>query len=74
MAEVEYDLRRFIDEVESLLKDGTYGLSTLKTLIDAVAAKLEDAMQKATGPAWNQDTDSLEAIREICDSIVTAMT
>jgi len=39
----------------------------------ATAAKLEDAMQKATGPAWNQDTDSLEAIREVCDSIVTKM-
>ena len=29
--------------------------------------------QKATAPAWNQDTDSLEAIREVCDSIVTNM-
>ncbi len=31
------------------------------------------AMEKATGPAYNQDTDSQEAIREVCDSIVTAM-
>lgn len=34
----------------------------------ATAASLEDAMQKATTPAWNQDTDSLEAIREAIDT------
>lgn len=27
--------------------------------------------QKATAPAWDQDTDSLEAIREVCESIVS---
>jgi len=35
----------------------------------ATAAKLEDAMQKATGPAYNQDTDSLEALREAIDAV-----
>jgi len=39
----------------------------------ATAATLEDAMQKATGPAYNQDTDSLEAIRERCDTIATRL-
>lgn len=29
--------------------------------------------QKATAPAWDQDRDSLEAIREVCDSIVSKM-
>jgi len=33
LTEAEYDLRRFIDEVETLLKNGTYGLSALKTLM-----------------------------------------
>jgi len=37
----------------------------------ALASTLEDAMQKATGPAYNQDTDSQEAIREAVDAIPT---
>ena len=49
-----------------MLAHGTYGLSAIKTLIDnqATAAKLEDAMQKLTTPAYDQDTDSQEAISE----------
>lgn len=35
----------------------------------ALASTLEDAMQKATTPAYNQDTDSLEALRELLDTI-----
>ncbi|GAH75585.1 unnamed protein product, partial [marine sediment metagenome] len=35
----------------------------------ALASILEDAMQKATSPAYNQDTDSLEALREAIDGI-----
>jgi len=34
----------------------------------ALASVLEDAMQKATTPAYNQDTDSLEAVREAIDA------
>jgi len=37
----------------------------------ASAAKLEDAMQKATAPAYNQDSDSQEAIRERVDEVHT---
>ncbi|GAI64274.1 unnamed protein product [marine sediment metagenome] len=35
----------------------------------ALASVLEDAMQKATTPAYNQDTDSLEALRELLATI-----
>jgi len=35
----------------------------------ALATTLEDAMQKLTTPAYNQDTDSLEALRELLDTI-----
>ena len=53
-----------------MLAHGTYGLAALKTILDgqATAAKLEDAMQKLTTPAYNQDTDSQEAIREAVDA------
>ena len=38
-------------------------------LLDSFASTLEDAMQKATGPSYNQDTDSQEALREVLDTI-----
>jgi len=41
LTEAEYDLRRFIDEVESLLKNATYGLSALETLVDEVESLLK---------------------------------
>ena len=35
----------------------------------ASTTDISNIKQKATGPAWNQDTDSLEAIREAIDSL-----
>lgn len=48
--------------IGSLLEDGTYGLSALDS-------ELETIRQKATSPSWDQDTDSLEAIREAIDGL-----
>lgn len=49
--------------------EGLAGASMVGTNNAALAVDLEDAMQKATGPAYNQDTDSLEAIRELLDAM-----
>jgi len=46
----------------TLLQNATYGLSALD-------AEHEDIRQKATAPAWNQDTDSLEALRDFLETI-----
>ena len=43
---------------------GIAGSAMVGTDNAALATTLEDAMQKATGPAYNQDTDSQEAISE----------
>ena len=65
--------------VTDLLGHATHGLAQLQLDIAAIpttpalAATLEDAMQKATGPAWNQDTDCLEAISEAVAAIPTVM-
>ena len=39
----------------------------------ALPSHIDAIKQKATGPAWNQDTDSLEAIRERCDTIAARL-
>jgi len=71
--------------VTDRLDHATYGLSALHTDIGAIpttmvgtddaakAATLEDAMQKATDPAYSQDTDSQEAISEAVAAIPTVM-
>lgn len=46
---------------------------TTQTKVDDVLALLTLAMEKATGPDYDQDTDSQEAIREVCDSILSEM-
>ena len=73
---------QYVKQIVTLLLDGTYGLSAVQTIVNAIpttamrgtdnaalASTLEDAMQKATGPAYNQDTDSLEAISEAVAAI-----
>ncbi len=47
--------------IGALLESATYGLPALDTELGTIR-------QKATAPAWNQDTDSLEAIREAIDA------
>ena len=78
---LDTDLTTIIND----LANGTDGLGALKTLLVAIpttmvgtddaalAATLEDAMQKATDPAYNQDTDSQEAIAEAVSAIPTVM-
>lgn len=46
---------------------------TTQAKVDDVLALLTIAMEKATSPDYDQDTDSQEAIREVCDSIVSEM-
>lgn len=48
--------------------DGAELEADAATRYEAIDAELEEIRQKATGPAWNQDTDSLEAIREAIDA------
>lgn len=48
--------------IGSLLEDATYGLSALDSELGTIR-------QKATSPSWDQDTDSLEAIREAIDAL-----
>jgi len=55
-------IKGVVDDISSIVQDATFGLSALD-------AELEDIRQKATSPSWNQDTDSLEAIREAIDAL-----
>ena len=72
--------------VTDRLDNVTYGLSPLQVLLAAIpttamrgtenaalAATLEDAMQKATDPSYSQDTDSQEAIAAAVSAIPTTM-
>lgn len=58
-----------VDDLESRLTALRAGY--LDELDFGLAEYLEDLRQKATSPAWNQDTDSLEAIREAVDVVDT---
>ena len=83
--EMEEDGASLLDTIRDELANGSDGLTALKSAIDAIpttmvgtdnaalATVLEDAMQKATGPAYNQDTDSQEALRELLDTMVTSI-
>ena len=51
------------------IKGTSWSDETLKAIKDA----LEDAMQRATSPSFDQDTDSLEAISEAIATIETAL-
>jgi len=62
-------IETLIDDLEGRLTATRAGY--LDELDFGLAEYLEDLRQKATSPAWNQDTDSLEAIREVIDTLLT---
>lgn len=66
-------IETLVDEIESLLKNATYGLAVLETLVDGVESDLTAMKQKDTSPAFDSDTDSLEAISEAIAAIETAL-
>ncbi len=66
----------YLDQLDFNLQEAIAAIPTsmVGTNNAALASVLEDAMQKATGPAYNQDTDSQEAIRELLDTIAGYLT
>ncbi|KKN14781.1 hypothetical protein LCGC14_0992670 [marine sediment metagenome] len=66
----------YLDQLDFNLQEAIAAIPTtmVGTNNAALASVLEDAMQKATGPAYNQDTDSLEALRELLDTIAGYLT
>jgi len=64
-------IETLVDDLEGRLTATRAGY--LDQLDFNLAEYLEDLRQKATSPAWDQDTDSLEAISEAIAAIETAL-
>jgi hypothetical protein len=60
-----------VDSIKSDIENGTYGLSALKTLIDAIdtSTELQARFDEIKGAGWSDET--LKAIKDVVDAFST---